>query len=354
MFGSPVRDPNNNKIEQFHMDIASSIQAVTEEIVLRMVKALVKEYKIKNLCLAGGVALNCVVNGKILKNKLIENIWVQPAAGDAGGSLGAALAYWYSELQKPRKNYKDQMKGSYLGPKFNDTEIKNKLDEFKANYKKLNTEELISLTARELANKKTVGWFQGRMEFGPRALGGRSILGDPRSEEMQKQLNLKIKFRESFRPFAPSVLREDVNEWFEMNNDSPYMLLVSEVKKDKQIKMKTDEDKLFGIEKLNIKRSSIPAVTHVDYSARIQTVHKETNLRYYNLIKEFKKNTNCPVLVNTSFNVRGEPIVCTIEDAYKCFMGTNLDILVIEDFILFKDQQNISFNKDYKNKFQLD
>ena len=354
LFGLPVRDPNNNKIEQFHMDIASSIQAVTEEIVLRMVKALVKEYKIKNLCLAGGVALNCVVNGKILKNKLIENIWVQPAAGDAGGSLGAALAYWYSELQKPRKNYKDQMKGSYLGPKFNDTEIKNKLDEFKANYKKLNTEELISLTARELANKKTVGWFQGRMEFGPRALGGRSILGDPRSEEMQKQLNLKIKFRESFRPFAPSVLREDVNEWFEMNNDSPYMLLVSEVKKDKQIKMKTDEDKLFGIEKLNIKRSSIPAVTHVDYSARIQTVHKETNLRYYNLIKEFKKNTNCPVLVNTSFNVRGEPIVCTIEDAYKCFMGTNLDILVIEDFILFKDQQNISFNKDYKNKFQLD
>ena len=354
LFGLPVRDPNNNKIEQFHMDIASSIQAVTEEIVLRMVKALVKEYKIKNLCLAGGVALNCVVNGKILKNKLIENIWVQPAAGDAGGSLGAALAYWYSELQKPRKNYKDQMKGSYLGPKFNDTEIKNKLDEFKANYKKLNTEELISLTARELANKKTVGWFQGRMEFGPRALGGRSILGDPRSEEMQKQLNLKIKFRESFRPFAPSVLREDVNEWFEMNNDSPYMLLVSEVKKDKQIKMKTDEDKLFGIEKLNIKRSSIPAVTHVDYSARIQTVHKETNLKYYNLIKEFKKNTNCPVLVNTSFNVRGEPIVCTIEDAYKCFMGTNLDILVIEDFILFKDQQNISFNKDYKNKFQLD
>ena len=218
----------------------------------------------------------------------------------------------------------------------------------------ISKKELISLTARELANKKTVGWFQGRMEFGPRALGGRSILGDPRSEEMQKQLNLKIKFRESFRPFAPSVLREDVNEWFEMNNDSPYMLLVSEVKKDKQIKMKTDEDKLFGIEKLNIKRSSIPAVTHVDYSARIQTVHKETNLRYYNLIKEFKKNTNCPVLVNTSFNVRGEPIVCTIEDAYKCFMGTNLDILVIEDFILFKDQQNISFNKDYKNKFQLD
>ena len=354
LFGLPVRDPNVNKIEQFHMDIASSIQAVTEEIVLKMVKALVKEYKIKNLCLAGGVALNCVANGKILKDKLIENIWVQPAAGDAGGSLGAALGYWHTELQKPRKNFKDQMKGSYLGPKFNDTEIKKKLDEFKANYKKLSTEELISLTARELANKKTVGWFQGRMEFGPRALGGRSILGDPRSEEMQKQLNLKIKFRESFRPFAPSVLREDVYEWFEMNSDSPYMLLVSEVKKDKQIKMKTDEEKLFGIDKLNIKRSSIPAVTHVDYSARIQTVHKETNLRYYNLIKEFKKNTNCPVLVNTSFNVRGEPIVCTIEDAYKCFMGTNLDILVIEDFILFKDQQNISFNKDYKNKFQLD
>ena len=354
LFGQPVRNPNKERLTQFHMDIAASIQAVTEEIVLRLTQSLLKEYKIKNLCLAGGVALNCVANGKILKEKFFNNIWIQPAAGDAGGSLGAALAYWYKELNKPRTIFKDQMKGSYLGPKFNENEIEENLKSLNANYKKLGINEIISTTANELARDKTVGWFQGRMEFGPRALGGRSILADPRSEKMQKELNLKIKFRESFRPFAPSILREDVNDWFELNSDSPYMLLVSDIKKDKQIKMEKESENLFGIDKLNIKRSSIPAVTHVDYSARIQTVHKETNLRYYNLIKEFKKITNCPVLVNTSFNVRGEPIVCSVKDAFNCFMGTNLDVLVVEDFILFKDQQDKSLVKDYKNKFELD
>jgi len=354
IFGQPVRDPKKDLLTQFHMDIASSIQAVTEEIVLRITKNILLKYKIKSLCLAGGVALNCVVNGKILKEKIFDNIWIQPAAGDAGGSLGAALAYWHHELKKPRNEFKDQMKGSYLGPKFENDFIEQKLKSLNANYKKYSRQEMISLIAKELSNEKTVGWFQGRMEFGPRALGGRSILADPRSEKMQKELNLKIKFRESFRPFAPSVLREDVNEWFELNDESPYMLLVSEVKKNKQIKMSAKDEKLFGIDKLNIKRSSVPAITHVDYSARIQTVHKETNPRYYDLITEFKKNTNCPVLVNTSFNVRGEPIVCSIDDAFNCFMGTNLDILVIEDFVLFKNHQDKSLIKDYKNKFELD
>ena len=354
LFGQPVRDSKKDLLTQFHMDIAASIQSVTEEIVLKMTKNISSKYKIDNLCLAGGVALNCVANGKILNEKIFKNIWIQPAAGDAGGSLGAALAYWYHELEKPREEFQDKMKGSYLGPKFENEIIEQKLKSLSANYKKYRRDEMISLTAKELSNEKTVGWFQGRMEFGPRALGGRSILADPRSEKMQKQLNLKIKFRESFRPFAPSVLREDVNDWFELNDDSPYMLLVSEVKKNKQIKMKAEDEKLFGIDKLNIKRSSIPAITHVDYSARIQTVHKETNPRYYDLINEFKKNTNCPVLVNTSFNVRGEPIVCSVEDAFNCFMGTNLDILVVEDFVLLKDQQDKSLIKDYKNKFELD
>jgi len=354
LFDHPVRDSKKDLLTQFHMNIAASIQAVTEEIVLKITKNISQEYKIKNLCLAGGVALNCVANGKIYNKKIFENIWIQPAAGDAGGSLGAALAYWYHELEKPRIEFKDQMKGSYLGPKFENETIEKKLKSLKANYKKHSPKDVILITANELASEKTVGWFQGRMEFGPRALGGRSILADPRSEKMQKELNLKIKFRESFRPFAPSVLREDLNEWFELDGDSPYMLLVSEIKKDKQIKMKKEDENLFGIDKLNIKRSSIPAITHVDYSARIQTVHKETNPRYYDLIKEFKKNTNCPVLVNTSFNVRGEPIVCSIEDAFNCFMGTNLDVLVIEDFILYKDLQDKSLIKDYKNKFELD
>ena len=354
LFGNPVRDANKDLLKEFHMNIAASIQAVTEEIVLRLTKNISKDYNIKNLCLAGGVALNCVANGKILKSKVFENIWIQPAAGDAGGSLGAALAYWHHELKMPRNNYEDQMKGSYLGPKLENSFIEEKLKYLKANYKKQNSNEIISTTAKELSKEKTVGWFQGRMEFGPRALGGRSILADPRSEKMQKELNLKIKFRESFRPFAPSVLRENVSEWFELNNDSPYMLLVADVKKEKQIKMTEDDENLFGIEKLNVKKSSIPAITHVDYSARVQTVHEETNPKYYQLIKEFKSITNCPVLVNTSFNVRGEPIVCSVEDAFNCFMGTNLDILVIEDFILFKEDQDKSLVKDYKNKFELD
>ena len=354
LFGHAVRDPNKDLLSQFHMDIASSIQAVTEEIVIKMTKDISTRYKIKNLCLAGGVALNCVANGKIKKEKVFNKIWIQPAAGDAGGSLGAALAYWHHELDKPRADFKDQMKGSYLGPKFGSDQIEKELKLLKAKYQKYDVKEVIFLTAKELANEKTIGWFQGRMEFGPRALGGRSILADPRSAKMQKQLNLKIKFRESFRPFAPSILREDLSEWFELDTDSPYMLIVSEVKKEKQIKMSKEDEKLFGIDKLNIKRSSIPAITHVDYSARIQTVHKETNSRYYDLLKEFKKNTNCPVLVNTSFNVRGEPIVCSVTDAFNCFMGTNLDILVIEDFILFKEQQDKSLLKDYKNKFELD
>ena len=354
LFGNPVRNPKKDLLNNFHMDIASSIQAVTEEVVLRLTKDIAKKYKVKNLCLAGGVALNCVANGKILKEKLFENIWIQPAAGDAGGSLGAALAYWHHELKMPRENFKDQMKGSYLGPSFKNNFIEEKLKNLKAKYKKEDSKDIISIAAKELSNEKTLGWFQGRMEFGPRALGGRSILADPRSEKMQKELNLKIKFRESFRPFAPSVLREDVNEWFELDCDSPYMLLVSEVKKEKQIKMTEKDENLFGIEKLNVKRSSIPSVTHIDYSARIQTVHKETNPRYYELLKEFKKITNCPVLVNTSFNVRGEPIVCSIEDAFNCFMGTNLEVLIIEDFILFKEDQDQSLIKDYKNKFELD
>ena len=354
LFGHPVRDPKKDLLTDFHMDIAASIQAVTEEVILRLTKDISKEFKIKNLCLAGGVALNCVANGKILNEKHFENIWIQPAAGDAGGSLGAALAYWHQELKKPRTDLKDKMKGAYLGPKYSDDLIKKKLDFLKAKYIKKSPDETSLLVAKELSNNKTVGWFQGRMEFGPRALGGRSILADPRSEKMQKELNLKVKFRESFRPFAPSVLREDVSSWFEIDYDSPYMLLVAEVKKDIQVSMSEKEEKLFGIEKLNVKRSSIPAVTHVDYSARIQTVHKDTNHKYYNLINEFKKITNCPVIVNTSFNVRGEPIVCSIEDAFNCFMGTNLDLLVIEDFILFKDEQDKSLLKDYKNKFELD
>ncbi len=354
LFGQPARNPKEDLLTQFHMDIASSIQAVTEDIVLRISRNIAEEYKVKNLCLAGGVALNCVANGKILKEKIFENIWIQPAAGDAGGSLGAALAYWYRELNKPRNEFKDQMKGAYLGPKFNDNIIENELESLKAVFKKKNSKEIISITAKELSNNKTVGWFQGRMEFGPRALGGRSILADPRSEKMQKELNLKIKFRESFRPFAPSVLREDVSEWFDLDYDSPYMLLVSEVNKKKQVEMSDNDKNLFGIDKLNIKRSSIPSITHVDYSARIQTVHKETNPKYHDLLMEFKKITNCPVLVNTSFNVRGEPIVCSIKDAFNCFMGTNLDILVIEDFILFKEDQDKLLIKDYKNKFELD
>ena len=354
LFGHPVRNPKKDLLTQFHMDVAASIQSVTEEIILKITKNISSKYKIKNLCLAGGVALNCVANGKILKEKIFDNIWIQPAAGDAGGSLGAALAYWHHELEEPRVEFRDKMNGSYLGPKFENDLIEQKLKSLKAKYKKYSGEQMISLTAKELSNEKTIGWFQGRMEFGPRALGGRSILADPRSDKMQKELNLKIKFRESFRPFAPSVLREDVFEWFDLDYDSPYMLLVSEIKKRHKIEMSDQEKNLFGIKKLNVKRSIIPAVTHVDYSARIQTVHKETNPKYYGLINEFKNITNCPILVNTSFNVRGEPIVCSVKDAFNCFMGTDLDMLVIEDFILYKEDQDKSLIKDYKDQFELD
>ncbi len=354
LFGKPVRDPKKDRLTQFHMDIASSIQAVTEEIVLKITSSLSKEYKIKNLCLAGGVALNCVANGKILKQKIFDNMWIQPAAGDAGGSLGAALAFWYKELNKPRVIFKDQMEGSYLGPKLNNDEVEKELKNLNAKYKRLETKDIILSAAKNLSEDKTVGWFQGRMEFGPRALGGRSILANPKSEKMQKELNLKIKFRESFRPFAPAVLRENVSEWFDIDNDSPYMLLVSDVNKEHQLKMTDKEKHLFGIDKLNIKRSSIPAITHVDYSARIQTVHMDTNPRFYSLISEFKKITNCPVLVNTSFNVRGEPIVCSVKDAFNCFMGTNLDVLIIEDFILLKEDQDQNLIKNYKDEFELD
>ena len=356
LFGQKVRDPKNDLLTQFHMDIAASIQAVTEEIVLRLVSSIYKETKINNLCMAGGVALNCVANGKVLKKNIFKNIWFQPAAGDAGGSLGAALAFWYQELGNKRKlkENRDDMKGSYLGPSFSNSEVENKLKSLGVKYEKQDEENLIISIANELKNKKTIGWFQGRMEFGPRALGSRSIIADPRSDKMQKKLNLKVKFRESFRPFAPSVLRSDVNDWFDLNCDSPYMLLVADVKKNIQIPMSDKDNRLFGIEKLNIKRSSIPTVTHVDYSARIQTVHEDTNPRYFKLLKKFKEITGCPVLVNTSFNVRGEPIVCTIEDAFKCFMGTNLDILVCEDFILQKGNQIKNSSSHYKDKIELD
>ena len=355
LFGQPVRNPEKDLLTQFHMDVAASIQAVTEEIVLRLTKSAAVEYKIDNLCLAGGVALNCVANGKILKNKVFNKIWVQPAAGDAGGSLGAALAYWHQELKQKRSvNQNDSMKGSYLGPKFENNFIEKELISLKANFKKIQEDEMVDVLAKELSEEKTAGWFQGRMEFGPRALGGRSILADPRSSRMQKELNLKVKFRESFRPFAPSVLSEEAGNWFEIDEPSPYMLLVAKIKKEIQITMTPEQEKLFGINKLNIKRSKIPAVTHVDYSARIQTVNQETNPRYYKLIKKFYELTKCPILVNTSFNIRGEPIVCSIKDAFKCFMGTNLDILVIEDFILFKSDQDKSLKDDYKNQFILD
>ena len=355
LFGERPRKPETEKITQFHMDIAASIQDVTEKIMLSLARSLKKEYGIPNLCLAGGVALNCVANGKIIKEKIFENIWVQPAAGDAGGSLGAALAYWHLDLNNERKEIdKDNMCGSYLGNEFQENEIVEKLNEIGAKYEKLNQDEIIKKTVEDLANGKAVGWFQGRMEFGPRALGNRSILGDPRSDTMQKNLNLKVKYRESFRPFAPSILREDLNDWFEMNTDSPYMLFVSDVKKNRTLELTNSQKKLFGIDLLNIKKSEIPAVTHVDYSARIQTVSKETNPLYYKLIEKFKEKTSCPVLVNTSFNIRGEPIVHTPEDAFKCFMGTELDVLVVGNCYLNKNNQDLNLKSDYTNKFELD
>ena len=343
LFGNKPRNPDSEKIDQFHMDMAASIQVVTEEIMIKMTDHLFKEYGIPNLCLAGGVALNCVANGKILKKNNYKNIWIQPAAGEAGGALGGPLEFWYGELNNkralPDNNGNDFMRGSYLGPEFSNNEIKIELDNLGAVYDELNEDEIVETTAELLSNQKAVGWFQGRMEFGPRALGNRSILGDPRSETMQKNLNLKIKYRESFRPFAPSVIEENTNEWFDLEKKSPYMLLVSNVKKDKQIAIKKEDTNLFGIEKLNIKRSKIPAVTHVDYTARVQSVNKEDNLLYYKLLKKFKQITGVPILVNTSFNIRGEPIVNTIKDAYSCFLVTNLDYLICGNFILDKKKQ---------------
>jgi carbamoyltransferase len=337
------------------MDIAASIQAVTEEIVLKITRFLFKEFKIPNLCMAGGVALNCVANGKILKEGLFKNIWIQPASGDAGGALGAAQAFYYQELDNKRKILKtDSMNGSYLGPQFSDEQVEDELKKCGANYKKLNLDQIIKDTAKELSKEKAIGWFQGRMEFGPRSLGNRSIIADPRSEKMQKNLNLKVKYRESFRPFAPAVLFEKVSDWFEINSESPYMLLVADIKKSKQLQMTNEQKNLFGIDKLNVKRSNIPSVTHVDYSARIQTVHQETNPTFYKLIEEFERITKYPVLVNTSFNVRGEPIVCSATDAFNCFMGTDLDVLVCNNFILYKKNQNKNLLKDYKSKYQLD
>ena len=353
LFGRKPRDSKNEKITQFHMDIAASIQKVTEDVMISLAKSIRHEYGIKNLCLAGGVALNCVANGKILKEKIFDNIWIQPAAGDAGGSLGAALALWYIDQGNKRSvNPKDDMNGSFLGSEFNQEEIENELKKAGAIFETLNYEELINTTAEFLSNEKAIGWFQGRMEFGPRALGGRSILGDPRSDKMQKNLNLKVKYRESFRPFAPSVLREDLSEWFDIDVDSPYMLLVSNINSNKKIEMTNEQKNLFGIDKLNIKRSEIPAVTHVDYSARVQTVTKNTNKRYYDLLSKFKEKTGCPVIVNTSFNVRGEPIVSTPTDAFNCFMGTDLDYLVIGNCILDKLKQNPNLKKDYTKQFE--
>ena len=355
LFGQKPRNPRTEKISQFHMDIAASIQSLTEEIMIKLAKSIRKEYGMKNLCLAGGVALNCVANGKILKERIFDNIWIQPASGDAGGSLGAALALWHIENKKERKiNIKDNMKGSYLGNEFTQDQIEYELNKIGAKYDILEYDELIDKTTEHLIDEKAIGWFQGRMEFGPRALGNRSIIGDPRSDKMQKNLNLKVKYRESFRPFAPSILKEDLDKWFDIKTESPYMLLVADIKLEKKIEMTEEQNKLFGIEKLNVKRSEIPAVTHVDYSSRIQTVCKSTNKIYYDLISKFREKTGCPIIVNTSFNVRGEPIVNTPTDAFKCFMGTELDFLVIGNCILDKNKQDLELKKDYKSQFELD
>ena len=355
LFGGPPRKPED-QITQREMDLTASVQAVTEEVMIRLTRGIAKETGQKNLCLAGGVALNCVANGKILRDSAFENIWIQPAAGDAGGALGAAMLVYYGFKGQPRPatDKIDRMRGSYLGPAFDQAEIEADLKSAGAVFKVLDEDEMIETTAQALADGKAVGWFQGRMEFGPRALGGRSILGDPRSPSMQKTLNLKVKYRESFRPFAPSVLREDVADWFEMDCDSPYMLLVADVVKEKRRSMSADEQELFGIDKLNVPRSEIPAITHVDYSARVQTVHEETNPRYYKLLSAFKAKTGCPVLVNTSFNVRGEPIVCDAKDAFRCFMGTDIEVLVCGKCILEKADQDPALKLDYKDAFELD
>tara|TARA_B100000989_G_scaffold290507_1_gene263747 strand:- start:528 stop:2363 length:1836 start_codon:yes stop_codon:yes gene_type:complete len=354
LFGEKNRKPEE-ELTQFHMDIAASIQKVIEEIMIKIVTKLKEQYNLNNLCLAGGVALNCVVNGKIFEKKIFDKIWIQPAAGDAGCSVGAALAFWYQDLKKKRSStLKDEMNGSYLGPQFEPNEIEEELKNLGANYKIFQEDDVINETAKLISQGKAIGWFQGRMEFGPRALGGRSILADPRDPKMQKNLNLKVKFRESFRPFAPSILSEKVAEWFNYDEQSPYMLIVSGVKSDKRKFNEEQNLKLKGFEKLSIERSKIPAVTHVDYSARIQTVDGKFNYKYYLLLQKFEDLTGCPILINTSFNIRGEPIVCSIQDAFNCFMGTNLDYLVIENFILNKLDQKEKLNTDYKNQFKLD
>jgi len=354
LFGGPRRAAES-QLTQREMDLAASVQAVTEEVVIKLATGIRKSTGLRNLCLAGGVALNCVANGKLLRKNIFDNIWIQPAAGDAGGAVGAALAAYYMMLNQPRTvNPADSMKGGYLGPEYSQVDIEQRLAKAGAVFTTVSDTEMIALTAQALADGKAVGWHQGRMEFGPRALGGRSIIADPRSEVVQKQLNLKVKYRESFRPFAPSVLREDVSEWFDIQSDSPYMLLVADVAKSKQLPMTPEQEKLFGIEKLNVPRSQIPAITHVDYSARIQTVHKHTNPKYFDLITKFKEMTGCPVLVNTSFNVRGEPIVCTPEDSFNCLMGTEIEFLVVGNAIMRKEDQDPALIKDYKNAYELD
>jgi carbamoyltransferase len=361
LFGGPPRQPEEELLVQKHMDIAASVQSVTETVMLTLTRALAAEFDIPNLCLAGGVALNCVGNGKVLRDGAFKNVWVQPASGDAGGALGAAIYAhhtYFDQDRAPRtagpNGPADTMRGGYLGPEYEQSDIEARLSEMGAKFEVLSPDKLTDMAASALADEQAVGWMQGRMEFGPRALGARSILGDPRSPAMQKTLNLKVKYRESFRPFAPSVLREDVSDWFDHDGDSPYMLMVADVRKERQLEMTDTESALFGIDKLNIPRSDIPAVTHVDYSARIQTVHQDTNPRYYALIKRFKEITGCPIVVNTSFNVRGEPIVCTPEDAFRCFMGTELDVLVVGDCYLKKGDQDPALKLDYKDAFELD
>jgi carbamoyltransferase len=356
LFGEPVRDPEKDLLTPFHMNVAASIQKVAEIVMLRLCRSLAREQNADNLCLAGGVALNCVANGKILRDGAFKNIWVQPAAGDAGGSVGAALAVWHQFLGRERKlnGSRDLMEGTFLGPAFAQEDVEIRLNKAGAHFEVHSDPEVIEQAANALVMGDAVGWIQGRMEFGPRSLGARSILGDPRSPSMQKMLNLQIKYRESFRPFAPAVLREDVSDWFELDVDSPYMLLVANVKRERRRRMTNEEEVLFGIDKLNVVRSDIPAVTHIDYSARVQTVHADTNPRFHELISRFKDKTGCPVLVNTSFNVRGEPIVCTPEDAFRCFMGNEIELLVIGNCVLRKSQQNPALKLDYKNQFELD
>ena len=355
LFGGQPRK-SESELTQREMDLAASIQSVIEELVIGIAKNIAKETGMQNLCLAGGVALNCVVNGILLREKVFKNIWIQPAAGDAGGALGAALSAWYLHHGNDRVVSKDRdsMKGAYLGPNFNNEKIESELSACGAVFSKLSEEDLINHVSDALADEKAIGWMQGRMEFGPRALGGRSIIADPRSPAMQKQLNLKVKYRESFRPFAPSILAEDLGEWFELDTDSPYMLLVADIRESHRRKMTEEEEALFGVEKLNIPRSSVPAITHIDYSARIQTVHSDTNPLYYKVIKKFKDKTGFPLVVNTSFNVRGEPIICSPTDAFKCFMGTELDVLAVGNYFLIKEEQDASLKENYEERYELD